>query len=89
MPLRCLEVAFLKSLCQDNSSDIYFCLFSFCGSLAVKESILRCRDKTKHVMCAMGPVVTKGTLHQGLKVKKLNNFSNFKSVVNELCMISF
>ena len=23
----------------------------------------------------------KGMLHQGLKVKKLNNFSNFKSVV--------
>ena len=28
-------------------------------------------------------------LHQGLKVKKkLNNFSNFKSVVSELCRIS-
>ena len=24
----------------------------------------------------------KGMLHQGLKVKKLNNFSNFKSVMN-------
>ena len=24
-------------------------------------------------------------LHQGLKVKELNNFSNFKSVVCELC----
>ena len=30
----------------------------------------------------------KGMLHQGLKVKKLNNFSNFKSVVSELCRIS-
>ena len=30
----------------------------------------------------------KGTLHQGLKVKKVNNFSNFKSVVSELCRIS-
>ena len=28
-------------------------------------------------------------LHQGLKVKTLNNFSKFKSVVNELCRISF
>ena len=28
---------------------------------------------------------TKGMLHQGLKIKKLNNFSNFKSVVNRLC----
>ena len=27
-------------------------------------------------------------LHQRLKVKKLNNFSNFKSVVYELCRIS-
>ena len=29
----------------------------------------------------------KEMLHQGLKVKKLNNFSNFKSVVCELCRI--
>ena len=28
----------------------------------------------------------KEMLHQGLKVKKLNNFSNFKSVVCELCL---
>ena len=27
---------------------------------------------------------SKGMLHQGLKVKKLNNFLNFKSVVSEL-----
>ena len=26
-------------------------------------------------------------LHQGLKVKKLNSFSNFKSVVSKLCSI--
>ena len=30
----------------------------------------------------------KRMLHLGLKVKKLNNVSNFKSVVNELCEIS-
>ena len=35
-----------------------------------------------------GHVSRKGMLHQGLKVKKLNNFSNFKSVVSELCRIS-
>ena len=27
-------------------------------------------------------------LHQGLKVKELNNFSNFKSVVSKLCTVS-
>ena len=27
----------------------------------------------------------KGTLHQGLKVKKLNDFSNLKSVVSFTC----
>ena len=32
--------------------------------------------------------VAKGMLHQGLKVKKLNNFSNLKSVVSELCRVS-
>ena len=32
--------------------------------------------------------MVKGMLHQGLKVKKLNNFSNFKSVVCKLCRIS-
>ena len=31
---------------------------------------------------------TKRMLYQGLKVKKLNNFSNFKSVVSKLCRIS-
>ena len=30
----------------------------------------------------------KGMLHQGLKVKKLNNFSNFNSVVRKLCRFS-
>ena len=33
-------------------------------------------------------IAAKGMLHQGLKVKKLNNISNFKSVVSELCRIS-
>ena len=32
--------------------------------------------------------VMKGMLHQGLKVKKLNNYSNFKSLVSELSGIS-
>ena len=31
----------------------------------------------------------KGMLHQGLKVEKLSNFSNFKFVVSELRKISF
>ena len=31
----------------------------------------------------LSTVIEKGMLHQGLKVKKLNNFSNFKSVVSE------
>ena len=43
-PLRCLEVVFLKSLRKDDFSNIYFCLSSFCGSPAMKRSILRCRD---------------------------------------------
>ena len=30
IPLRCLKVVFLKSLWKDDSSDIYFCLSSFC-----------------------------------------------------------
>ena len=30
----------------------------------------------------------KGMLHQGLKVKKLNDFQNFKSALSELCRIS-
>ena len=33
-------------------------------------------------------IFTKGMLREGLKVKKLNNFSNFKSVVSKLCRIS-
>ena len=44
IPLRCLKVVFLKSLWKDDSSDIYFCLSSFCGSSALKSSILRCCD---------------------------------------------
>ena len=32
--------------------------------------------------------LSKGMLHQGLKVKKLNNFSNFKSVVCKLYIIN-
>ena len=35
-----------------------------------------------------GQKCLKGMLHQGLKAKKLNNFSNFKSVVCELRRIS-
>ena len=32
--------------------------------------------------------VLKGMLHQGLNVKTVNSFSNFKSVVSNLCRIS-
>ena len=39
----CLKVVFLKSLRKDDSSDIYFCLSSFCGSPAMKGSNQRCR----------------------------------------------
>ena len=42
--LKCLKVVFLKSLQKDDSSDIYFCLSSFCDSFAMKSSMLRCRD---------------------------------------------
>ena len=44
IPLRCLKLVFLKSLEKDHSSDIHFCLSSFCGSSAMKSSILRCHD---------------------------------------------
>ena len=29
-----------------------------------------------------------GMLHQGLKLKKFNNFMNFKSVVSKLCRVT-
>ena len=37
LPLRDLKVVFLKSLRKDDSSDIYFCLSSFCDSPALKK----------------------------------------------------
>ena len=36
----------------------------------------------------MAEFLTKGMLHQGLKVKELNNFSNYKSIVSERSGIS-
>ena len=41
IPLKCLKVVFLKSLLKEDSSDIYFCLSSICGSPAMKSSMLR------------------------------------------------
>ena len=45
----------------------------------VRESFCKIRCRTIQI---------KGMLHQGLKIKKLSNFSNFKLVVCELCGIS-
>ena len=39
-------------------------------------------------MMTISIMVLKVVLHQGLKVKKLNNFSKFKSVVHQLSRIS-
>ena len=44
MSLRCLKVVFLERLRKDDSSDIYFCLSSFCGTPAMKSSTLMCHD---------------------------------------------
>ena len=40
IPLRCLKVVFLKSLRKDDFSDIDLSLSHFCGSVAMKSSIL-------------------------------------------------
>ena len=45
--LRCLKVAFLKSIRRDDSSDIYFYLSSFCGSPATENSILKNKNSQR------------------------------------------
>ena len=40
--LRYLKVVFLKGLRKDDSREMYFCVASVCGSLAINSSILRC-----------------------------------------------
>ena len=44
IPLRCVKVVFLENVWKDESRDVYFCLSSFCGYLAMKSSILRGRN---------------------------------------------
>ena len=44
IPVSCLKVVNLQSLKKVDSSDVYFCLSSFCGSPAMKSSMLRCHD---------------------------------------------
>ena len=45
--LRCLKNAFLKSLLKDDSSNIYFCLSSFCGYTVMNSSNLTCFDNLR------------------------------------------